>query len=195
MAGQKRKFCHSDHDYASKHYTDDYVLPLIPKHASFKPAYNHHFEDEALGNSSDTPVFSSDDVPASSENYLQHRSKQQRKGPWWVRRPEHHPFVVPTKPKRQFQRNMDSGVWMGSSDTDIEDDSEDPGSANSHPPAEALDVLARETWEDPEKFEGPVFPYWDHQPSNLPNFWRTQKEAARKIEESCTYGSEIVDLS
>ncbi|KAI4197220.1 MAG: hypothetical protein LQ350_006049 [Teloschistes chrysophthalmus] len=183
------------HDHhAPDHYTDDYILPLIPKHHSLKASYVHHPEDEALGNSSDTPVFSSDDAPASSENYIQHRFKQQRKGPWWVRHPEDHPWLVRTRRKRQFKRNMDSGVWMGSSDTGIEDECEVPDPVNSPPSAEALAVLASETWEDPEKFEGPVFPYWEDQPSNLGQYWRDQKAAAEQVEKSCRRGSEIVDL-
>lgn len=68
--------------------------------------------DDFLATSSDPPLFSSDDVPSSAENYTQPRSKRQRKGPWWSG-PQ---AVQPSHRQKRggFTRNIDSAVWMGS---------------------------------------------------------------------------------
>lgn len=51
------------------------------------------------------------------------------------------------------------------------------------------------TCDDPETFEGPVFPYWDVQPDCLKAFWRMQKAAVKEINRCVDRGSETVDLS
>ena len=79
-------------------------------------------------NSSDPPLFSSDDLSASVENYTAHRAKRVYQGPWWSEAPERHAVVAndKTSTKRTFQRNFDSGVWMGSDDSQSELDTQDP---------------------------------------------------------------------
>jgi hypothetical protein len=66
--------------------------------------------------SSDPPMFSSDDLLCSStEDYQNGRRKRQYKGTWWgeeERLPVDDDPV--TRPKREFKRGIDSGVWMGS---------------------------------------------------------------------------------
>jgi hypothetical protein len=72
--------------------------------------------------SSDPPFFSSDDDP-SAENYLGANGRQKRKfrGPWYNQEPED---SGERKPKRTFQRQCDSAVWLGSDSTEDEDDAE-----------------------------------------------------------------------
>ncbi|KAL8810568.1 MAG: hypothetical protein Q9223_007728, partial [Gallowayella weberi] len=197
-------------------------------------------EDDQFGNSSDTPLFSSDDHPASFENYQEPYRKRQRKGPWWVlQNGETSP--VRTKGKREFTRNIDSGVWMGSDqDPDLEDEpilssctqdirclaspvpcmakpsQSDDSQSNACSTLQKGDYLSPEvdtipddsisepelyamtsasTFKDPEIFDGPMFPFWDTQPSSLKAFWRNQKAAVEVIQNCIDCGLEIVDLS
>ena len=75
--------------------------------------------------SSDPAVFSSDDDP-SADNYTQDRRKKKYRGPWYNQRPacdasgEHDSR---RKTKRPFERQFDSGVFMGSDGTDIDEES------------------------------------------------------------------------
>jgi hypothetical protein len=75
--------------------------------------------------SSDPALFSSDDDP-SADNYTQERRKKKYRGPWYNQRlasdasGEHDPG---RKSKRPFERQFDSGVFMGSDGTDIDEES------------------------------------------------------------------------
>ncbi len=96
---------------------------------------------EAQPFSSDPPLFSSDDLPASSaENYLQHRHKRQQRRAWYEDE-ERISYVVkrsPTKAPRArgpFTRKYDSAVWLGS-DEDTENEEE--------PPADLIPKIFRE---------------------------------------------------
>jgi hypothetical protein len=77
--------------------------------------------------SSDPALFSSDDDP-SSENYIQGRCKQKYRGPWYSQRPASDqyskPHENPKKSKRTFERQFDSGVWLGSDGTDLDETTE-----------------------------------------------------------------------
>ncbi|KAL8862229.1 MAG: hypothetical protein Q9178_001236 [Gyalolechia marmorata] len=150
-------------------------------------------EDESTGDSSDTPLFSSDDHPASADNYLQHHSKRQRRGPWWGHQFERQEPMIRNRSKRQFMRNLDSGVWMGS-DAELEDGGEGLVKDDQSQP-ETLSTLASTLVEDPGTFDGPVFPYWDVQPVSTKAFWRAQEAAAEHISTCVDHGTEIVDLS
>ncbi|KAI9640403.1 hypothetical protein NHQ30_011148 [Ciborinia camelliae] len=78
--------------------------------------------------SSDPPIFSSDDDP-SVEKYTQKRRKQRFRGPWFDQQlasdsafeDEALDGKVPVKNKRTFDKKVDSGVFMGSDGTDIDD--------------------------------------------------------------------------
>ena len=62
----------------------------------------------------------------------------------------------------------------------------------------AEDVLlekAMQLIEDPGGFEGPVFPYWEEQPSNLKWFHHNQKYATEKVLACVDRGTEVLDLS
>jgi len=74
--------------------------------------------------SSDPPLFSSDDLPASSENYTHRRKKRRYPGTWWGAQAcgRNDQAVEVSRRKREFKRAVDSGVWMGSEDTDLSAD-------------------------------------------------------------------------
>ncbi|KAL8984211.1 MAG: hypothetical protein Q9205_001762 [Flavoplaca limonia] len=150
-------------------------------------------EDESIENSSDTPLFSSDDHPASAEDYLEPHSKRQRKGPWWCSRPETQELIIRNKSRRGFKRNFDSGVWMGS-DSDVEDEI-GYAAVDDQIQGEPSYALGGTTVEDSENLDGPVFPYWDTQPVSTETFWRTQSCAIKEISRCVDHGIETVDLS
>ena len=85
-----------------------------------------------FSNSSDPAVFSSDDDPAL-DNYVHGRRKKRYVGAWFSQLPtssdstfeeEVVPLPLP-KPKRTLERQLDSGVWMGGDDTDVDADGDD----------------------------------------------------------------------
>ncbi|KAL8936388.1 MAG: hypothetical protein Q9216_004962 [Gyalolechia sp. 2 TL-2023] len=175
---------------------DSSSLPNLPAISSLPPflpscSRKRDLEDETLGNSSDTPLFSSDDLPASSENYLEHRSKRQRKRTWWDHfKPEYQPLVQ-QRSKREFKRNFDSGVWMGS-DTDVEDDLH-PFIIDDTPSTQNLRDVALQNISDPEDFTGPVFPYWEDQPTSAKEFWRIQKAAAEYVTKCIDHEADVME--
>ncbi|PBP25960.1 leucine Rich Repeat family protein [Diplocarpon rosae] len=79
--------------------------------------------------SSDPAIFSSDDDP-SAENYTaqERRGKRKYRGPWYMQRPaepeaesQESITAEARKTKRPFERQFDSGVFMGSDGTDMDD--------------------------------------------------------------------------
>lgn len=92
-----------------------------------KPLFNRKRTwdyDVGVTNSSDPAVFSSDDhVSGSLDDYTSKRRKHQWKGTWWGGRMKrlsssHHCV------QREFKRNYDSGIFMGSETTDSSLDEE-----------------------------------------------------------------------
>jgi hypothetical protein len=80
--------------------------------------------------SSDPPIFSSDDGDTGAENYTQERRKKKYRGPWYRQTPadagnESQEHELPKRTKRTFERQFDSGVFMGSDGTDIESSMEE----------------------------------------------------------------------
>ena len=73
-----------------------------------------------LATSSDPALFSSDDTTPSAENYSAKRQKDKWRGTWWGERLR----GELAREKRQFKRNYDSGIWMGSEGTDSSLDDE-----------------------------------------------------------------------
>lgn len=76
---------------------------------------------------SSDPIFSSDDDP-SAENYTQGRRKKKFRGPWYQQQPasdaasqEPEQEEEQRRGKRTFERQYDSGIFMGSDGTDIEE--------------------------------------------------------------------------
>ena len=85
--------------------------------------------------SSDPPMFSSDDDP-SAENYTAERRKKKYRGPWYHQQPTSDSGSQDSlkrddsrKGRRTLQRQFDSGVFMGSDGTDVEEttDESEPG--------------------------------------------------------------------
>lgn len=80
------------------------------------------FDDRSSQPSSDPALFSSDDIPASGlENYhapaIGAGRKRRYRGTWWGEQ------VIDSKRKRgdfKEKRNVDSGVWMGSDESDAD---------------------------------------------------------------------------
>lgn len=71
--------------------------------------------------SSDPPIFSSDDDP-SVENYTQNRRKKQFRGPWYRQQATvENAYARSPRKKRVFERQYDSGVYMMSDDTEMDE--------------------------------------------------------------------------
>ncbi|KAL9611693.1 MAG: hypothetical protein Q9167_003688, partial [Letrouitia subvulpina] len=171
--------------------------PRVDSDLDRKTAKKRCFEDEAfdIDDFSDAPVFSSDDLQQDSlENYSHsatYRNKRQRSGPWWES--SHQPqnldstVISPLRrnKKREFRRNIDSGVWM------VEDDDEDDDySVISNPKIGNLKTVTSDSgW-----LGGPLFPFWDEQPQDVQAFWQIQAEAVNRVNECVDNSSAVVDL-
>lgn len=70
--------------------------------------------------SSDPALFSSDEPCPSAENYSAKRRKDKWRGTWWGEKVR----GEAARENRQFKRNIDSGVWMGSEGTESSLDEE-----------------------------------------------------------------------
>ncbi|KAF2499150.1 hypothetical protein BU16DRAFT_614615 [Lophium mytilinum] len=109
---------------------EDDGLPQLPAYpTALQPQFSRpHIKKRGYSNiseaphtSSDPPLFSSDDGPeaAGLENYEGQRKKQKHAGPWW--RPASEKSCRPASRSARaegLERNFDSGVWMGSDDTE-----------------------------------------------------------------------------
>ena len=216
--------------------------PYLPKMPSPvpSPVNKKRRRDEDLASSSDAPLFSSDDLPASSaENYNEPRVKRQHRRPWFDM-DEGWSGVSPNsstkKPRMRgpFKRTHDSGVWLGSDEStenedidrqyavrkalrvidsggsiddddelwheherelDLEDKVYESTQTLEEKLQQALVNKALQITEDPGGFEGPVFPYWQKQPSQLMGFHLVQEQAQKKVASCVEEGAELVDLS
>ncbi|KAJ5103769.1 hypothetical protein N7532_004298 [Penicillium argentinense] len=107
--------------------------------SSFRKARRlSRFDDRSSQPSSDQPLFSSDDIPASGlENYNAPVSSSGRKrryrGTWWGEQVQD-----PKRKRADFKekRNVDSGVWMGSDESGA-----DSNLASEDSPAWGEDLL------------------------------------------------------
>lgn len=110
---------------------DDFSLPRLkwdPTTESFSQnAVRKRARLSSPPASSDPALFSSDDDP-SADNYTQERRKKKYRGPWFQQRPaseagsqDTQDNVPEKKTKRTFERQFDSGVFMGSDGTDFDD--------------------------------------------------------------------------
>ena len=87
--------------------------------------------------SSDPVIFSSDDDPSADNYHSQERRKKRFRGPWYRQRPASDEGSQDThehekKGKRKLERQFDSGVFMGSDGTDMDEFMEEiePGPAS-----------------------------------------------------------------
>ncbi|RYP48720.1 hypothetical protein DL768_005440 [Monosporascus sp. mg162] len=131
--------------------------------------------------SSDPAVFSSDDDP-HVENYIHGRHRKKRYvGSWYQQHPAsssdsaigEEQIPLPKKGQRTFQRQFDSGVWMGS-DGFTEDE---------------------DTIIEPELSTEPRLPQLRHTPARVTLLSQAEELARRKVEEAIDSGSEDIDLS
>lgn len=184
--------------------------------------------DAIFATSSDPPLFSSDDFPASSaEHYTQPRRKRQHRRTWFddeEKSSKRTRFSQGGKPKRgKFSRNFDSGIWLGSdesvgSEISGKDDTDDIGrfwplpedpvdlseyedtkvvviSLKKGPEWERhLRAKALRTIDDPEDFNGPIWPYWQKQPMDLRLANRVQQSVAQKVGNFICTGQDTIDL-
>jgi hypothetical protein len=68
---------------------------------------------------SDGPLFSSDPPDPSLDNYFQPQRKRQYRGTWWGEDTQDSQQTENSqRGKSGFARNLDSGVWMGSDNTE-----------------------------------------------------------------------------
>ena len=86
--------------------------------------------------SSDPAIFSSDDDP-SADNYTAERRKKKYRGPWYRQQPASDSGSQDSqdrdnskKSKRTLERQFDSGVFMGSDGTDVDEGMEEFESDN-----------------------------------------------------------------
>jgi hypothetical protein len=80
--------------------------------------------------SSDPPIFSSDDDPSADNYSTQARRKKKFRGPWFRQRPASDDGSQDSnendqKKRRKFERQFDSGVFMGSDGTDMDESMEE----------------------------------------------------------------------
>ena len=157
--------------------------------------------EDYLPTSSDVPMFSSDDASISAENYLQQRNKRQYRGPWWnvpVRGTGSEP--LPRK-KREFKRTVDSGVWMGSDETNESEeqlgDENVPSTLQDRQNTEVgigneynFGFVARRLLGDIPVFARPL-----EQERDLEATSEAQTNAFNRIQQCVDTGLEIIDLS
>lgn len=95
------------------------TLPELPSFTA-STVNKKRDRNEYLASSSDAPLFSSDDLPASSaENYYGPRVKRQHRRPWYETDESWNTVTLPSSTKKPrmrgpFRRTHDSGVWLGS---------------------------------------------------------------------------------
>jgi hypothetical protein len=88
--------------------------------------------------SSDPAIFSSDDDPSADNYHTQERRKKKFRGPWYRQRPapdegSQDSLEESKRSKRKLERQFDSGVFMGSDGTDIDESTEELVSGDSGP--------------------------------------------------------------
>lgn len=115
----------------------DYEDSLIQAPSRRKRSYaSHMFSD-----SSEPAIFSSDNDPAA-ENYFQGpRQKKQYRGTWDDQQPIDAisgASSAGARDKRKFERQVDSGVFMGSDDLDLDPDFPPPPAASRMPQINSL---------------------------------------------------------
>ncbi|POS85982.1 hypothetical protein EPUL_001912 [Erysiphe pulchra] len=111
---------------------NDYQLPHLNSEGTGENSTHSlkrpRFGSPTLSNDPDfssDPIFSSEDEDPSSENYIQERNKKKLRGPWFCHR-SRSSFDLNVgggkskETRRAFKRNFDSGIFMGSDNSDDE---------------------------------------------------------------------------
>ncbi|KAH8667383.1 hypothetical protein BGZ60DRAFT_48679 [Tricladium varicosporioides] len=109
--------------------SEELTLPRLAWDSRTESFSNHRSRKRVRSSppaSSDPAIFSSDDDP-SADNYTQDRRKKKYRGPWYQQRlasdsgMQEDESREQKKGKRIFERQYDSGVFMGSDGTDIDE--------------------------------------------------------------------------
>lgn len=159
-------------------------LPQYPR--SFRKKRSRSIYSETPHTSSDPPVFSSDDPPEAEglENYATYRKKRKYRGTWWSHEPV--PETRSVKAKGELSRNIDSGVWLASDDT--EDYLPDATTLLNHGVQHEDPYSVTEEYADEEAANA--------MGSNAPSFISQGDMIARQvIERRLELGDERIDLS
>ncbi|KAI9819141.1 MAG: hypothetical protein M1827_007297 [Pycnora praestabilis] len=109
--------------------SSDPVLPTLRTNHSVSPLRSSTFKLPSkrswgydASNSSDPPLFSSDDYPGLEDNEEYPRKKRRYRGTWWGEELPGRDDATAKKDrvKKPFTRCVDSGVWMNSDETESE---------------------------------------------------------------------------
>ena len=190
-------------------------LPPIPSSQDQSPPETcelHHRRKRPrleydLSTSSDLALFSSDDHAPTAEDYASKRRKKKWQGTWWGEKAKGCASGTSTGSKREFGRNFDSGVWMGSegTDTSLEDEVLDElrsadNQRNPNPPPiyseQYLNILEKDVvaLDDASEYEVPQC--HAQETTSKPTRGALLNAAVDKIIDRCLEaGDENVDLS
>jgi hypothetical protein len=128
--------------------SDEFQLPPLPPTGSLPSKWSRkRARDFDISSSSDPPTFSSDPPEALGIGQDQHKDtagandrKRQYRGPWWGN------TNVRPRETRKFKRAQDSGVWLGSEESEPPSDLslEETGRTIETPSQQAVSRLMQE---------------------------------------------------
>ena len=150
-------------------------------------------------NSSEPPLFSSDGPSASTDNYTNRAVKRLHRGTWWSGVPQNHATCSRDKPtKRPFERNFDSGVWMGSDDAEGGSDTPDEPALDSNGEPSLLPsqyMLPASFGRDQLQPSHPMIALGTEVAPNLQGPYSRQLEAISRVQRYLDEGLASVDLA
>ena len=157
--------------------------------------------EESINPSSDLPMFSSDDLSASLENYSSQNQKRQHVRRWWDDRRislSTEAELGSRQAKRSpFTRNDDSGIWMNSDGAEsITDDV--TGCSSMILPNEETSIgiqCAKDIGMGGGNLKSIVPPYWQRQPEDQVVFHASQAQVSETIQKAADAEARIIDLS
>ena len=132
---------------------DDLPLPRLPWDPSSGSYLNNPPRKRVRLSSppisSDPVIFSSDDDPSADNYHSQERRKKRFRGPWYRQRPAsdegpQNSHEHEKKCKRKLERQFDSGVFMGSDGTDIDEPMEEFESGTASLPLRQSRIIQKE---------------------------------------------------
>ena len=171
--------------------------PVVTSHQHRFPSLDRkRTSDDIPSCSSDPPVFSSDDLPPGLENYDSHRRKRQYRGPWWQSRlgRVQSDGSAPVRQKRDFKRNIDSAVWMGSDETEATDDGDLDIEADLETEMPPIEVPSDNTFPNVRRHLTDSHNILTPDP-RMQLEDEAQEEAARAVQELVDDDCQVIDLS
>jgi len=174
---------------------DDFELPPLPTGPPFRRKRTRSITSLDPATSSDPALFSSDEQAPSAEDYACKRRKKQYPGTWWGERLRKN--NAGEHSERQFRRNFDSGIFMGSegssfgSSSGLEDelieDQRKKQEENGDEDEDSFDWMTRLRRRGSKKETGKL---------PKPKLVSPQEQRVRSIMNKCLeYGREDVDFS